>query len=132
MLSLTKLHSKGLGKTIQTIALVAAVLEKNTKSDDIVAALSTEKTNRKHIENRKIILIVCPTSVLRNWENEFHEWGTFNVAIYHGANREHVLGKLETSGVELVLSSFDTFRIHGVSLFEVQWENFVTGLTVIT
>lgn len=112
----------GLGKTIQTIAFVAAVLEKDTESDDIAAALSTEKTNWKHIENRKIILIVCPTSVLRNWENEFHEWGTFNVAIYHGANREHVLGKLETSGVEIVLTSFDTFRIHGVSLCEVQWE----------
>ena len=37
-------------------------------------------------------------------------------------NGELVLGILETSDVEMVLTSFDTFGIHGVSLCEVQWE----------
>ena len=80
------------------------------------------KENHKLIEDKKVILISCTTSVLHNWENQFHEWGTFNVAIYHSANRELVLGILETSDVEMVLTSFDTFGIHGVSLCEVQWE----------
>ena len=80
------------------------------------------KENHKLIEDKKLILISCTASILHNGENKFHEWGTFNVAIYHGANTELILGILETSGIEMVLTSFDTFGIHGVSLCEVQWE----------
>ncbi|KAH9292326.1 hypothetical protein KI387_042482, partial [Taxus chinensis] len=112
----------GLGKTIQTIAFLAAVLQKEAESDDFVITRYAEKKSQKVIENKKLVLIICPTSVIRNWENEFHEWGTFNVAIYHGPNRDLVLGKLETTGVEIVLTSFDTFRIHDDSLCEVLWE----------
>ncbi|XP_057822858.2 switch 2 isoform X2 [Cryptomeria japonica] len=112
----------GLGKTIQTIAFLAAVLQKEPESDNFICAGVDGKKKQKLIENKKLVLIICPTSVIRNWENEFHEWGTFNIAIYHGPNRELVIGKLETTGVEIVLTSFDTFRIHGDSLCEVQWE----------
>lgn len=68
------------------------------------------------------MLIVCPTSVICNWENEFQEWSDFNVAIYHGPNRDLILDKLAARGVDALITSFDTFRIHGKILSEVRWE----------
>ncbi|XP_058096097.1 switch 2 isoform X2 [Magnolia sinica] len=68
------------------------------------------------------VLIVCPTSVIHNWENEFSEWGTLNVAVYHGPNRDLILEKLEACSVMILITSFDTFRIHDEILSEIQWD----------
>ena len=74
------------------------------------------------LTHRKQVLIICPTSVLRNWEQEFHAWGTFDVAIYHGVHRDSVLNKLESGSLQIVLTSFDTFRIHGDCLLAIDWD----------
>lgn len=68
------------------------------------------------------VLIVCPTSVIHNWESEFSKWASFSVSIYHGANRDLIYDKLEAHGVEILITSFDTYRIHGSILSEVKWE----------
>uniref|UniRef100_A0A0E0KFK3 Helicase ATP-binding domain-containing protein n=1 Tax=Oryza punctata TaxID=4537 RepID=A0A0E0KFK3_ORYPU len=102
----------GLGKTIQTIAFLSAVIGKdNDHSEHLV-------------EGRKIgpILILCPTSVIRNWENEFAEWARCSVAVYHGPNRDLVLQKVETQGLEIIITSFDTFRIHDKILCGIFWD----------
>ncbi|KAG9439253.1 hypothetical protein H6P81_019418 [Aristolochia fimbriata] len=103
----------GLGKTIQTIAFLAAVYGKDQEH-------SVLKT--PHTRNLGPVFIVCPTSVIRNWENEFSEWGTFKIAAYHGPNRDLMLNKLEARGLEILITSFDTFRIHNKILLEVKWE----------
>ncbi len=54
----------GLGKTIQTIAFIRSVI-------DVV-----EK-----------ILIVCPVSILLNWEKEFKKFSSIDVHLYHGGER---------------------------------------------
>lgn len=68
------------------------------------------------------VLIVCPTSVIHNWESEFSTWANFSVSVYHGANRDLILEKLEGSAVEVLITSFDSFRIHGSILSEINWE----------
>ncbi|BAF16935.1 switch 2 isoform X1 [Oryza sativa Japonica Group] len=102
----------GLGKTIQTIAFLSAVIGKDNDHGDQL------------VEGRKIapILILCPTSVIRNWENEFAEWARCSVAVYHGPNRDLVLQKVETQRLEIVITSFDTFRIHGKILCGISWD----------
>lgn len=102
MISLCK-FDRGLGKTIQTIAFLTVVLWKEPESDDFIGGGSDGKKNQKLIETKKLVLIICPTSVIHNWENEFHEWGTFNIAIYHGPNRDLVLEKLEIADTKIVL-----------------------------
>lgn len=58
---------QGLGKTIQVIGLVAALLGKTgRRADDIRLPLSPYSERK--------ILIVVPTSVLANWKNEFERW----------------------------------------------------------
>ncbi|GMP54604.1 hypothetical protein CsSME_00019714 [Camellia sinensis var. sinensis] len=106
----------GLGKTIQTIAFLAAVFGKDGDFGD-----STSLTGNQ-VGKKGPVLIVCPSSVIQNWENEFSKWSTFSVSIYHGPNRDLILEKVEAHGVEILITSFDTYRIHGTILSEVKWE----------
>ncbi|KAG6722626.1 hypothetical protein I3842_03G170000 [Carya illinoinensis] len=105
----------GLGKTIQTIAFLAAVYGK-----DGVGISSVLEENE--VGKKDPVLIICPTSVIHNWEIEFSKWATFSVSIYHGANRDMIYEKLEAHAVEIVITSFDTYRIQGSILSEVKWE----------
>jgi SNF2 family DNA or RNA helicase len=61
---------QGLGKTIQVIALVAALLGKTGRRVDDIRPPLSPYSERK-------ILIVVPTSVLGNWKNEFERWVYF-------------------------------------------------------
>ncbi|XP_031255317.1 switch 2 isoform X1 [Pistacia vera] len=106
----------GLGKTIQTIAFLAAVFGKDGELGD-----STISKENK-VGKKGSVLIICPTSVIHNWEIEFSRWSTFNVSFYHGSNRDLILEKLEAYGVEVLITSFDTYRIHGSILSKVKWE----------
>ncbi|XP_073226331.1 switch 2 isoform X4 [Cicer arietinum] len=102
----------GLGKTIQTIAFLAAIFAKEGESI----------LSEKRIEKRDPVLIICPTSIIHNWESEFSKWSNFSVSIYHGANRDLIYDKLEANGVEVLITSFDTYRIHGSSsLSDIHW-----------
>jgi SNF2 family DNA or RNA helicase len=74
------------------------------------------------VEKRDPVLIICPSSIIQNWESEFSKWSNFSVSIYHGANRDLVYDKLESNGVEVLITSFDTFRIYGdSSLSDIHW-----------
>ncbi|WCJ30799.1 switch 2 [Euphorbia peplus] len=106
----------GLGKTIQAIAFLAAVFEKDGESANSTI-LDDNQASRKGP-----VLIICPTSVIQNWEIEFSRWANFNVSIYHGANRDSVFEKLGAGGVEILITSFDTYRIRGNILAECKWE----------
>ncbi|KAF5481306.1 hypothetical protein F2P56_001968 [Juglans regia] len=105
----------GLGKTIQTIAFLAAVYGKD--GEGISSVLEENEVGKKDP-----VLIICPTSVIHNWEIEFSKWATFSVSIYHGGNRDMINEKLEAHAVEILITSFDTYRIHGSILSEVKWE----------
>lgn len=106
----------GLGKTIQTIAFLAAIFGK--EGDSILSETRVDK--------RDPVLIICPSSIIQNWESEFSKWSNFSVAIYHGANRDLIYDKLEANGVEVLITSFDTYRIHGSSsLSDIHWNTVI-------
>lgn len=109
------MHYRGLGKTIQTIAFLAAVFGKDPESK-----LASNKV--KETGKNGPVLIICPSSVILNWESEFSKWSTFSVSVYHGANRDLVIDKLKASGVDILITSFDTFRIQGSTLSDIEWE----------
>ncbi|KAI3774067.1 hypothetical protein L1987_48610 [Smallanthus sonchifolius] len=104
----------GLGKTIQAIAFLSAIYEKD--GDTISPPKGKE-------EKKGRVLIICPSSVIQNWECEFSKWSTFNVAIYHGTNRDGIFEKIESRGIEILITSFDTYRIHEKNLSQMMnWE----------
>lgn len=103
----------GLGKTIQTIAFLAAVFGKDGESSKSTASERNQKGP---------VLIMGPASVLENWENEFSTWANFSVSICHGPNRDLILDKAKVQEVEVMITSFDTFRIYGNTIAEVAWD----------
>lgn len=54
----------GLGKTLQTIVFLQSIIEKTKK-----------------------ILIVCPVSIIQNWENEINRFSDLKASLYYGTER---------------------------------------------
>ncbi|AQR97262.1 DEAD/DEAH box helicase [Clostridium saccharoperbutylacetonicum] len=74
----------GLGKTIQTIAF-----------------LLSEKSKRS--------LIVCPTSLIYNWKEEFQKFApSLNILIVHGAQRIEEISN--SSNYDVILTTYGTLR----------------------
>ncbi|GKU93137.1 hypothetical protein SLEP1_g6762 [Rubroshorea leprosula] len=84
----------GLGKTIQTIAFLAAVFEKDGEFGHSIML------KEKQLDKKGPVLIVCPFSVIHNWECEFSRWSSFIVSTYHGSNGDLIFEKLQANGVE--------------------------------
>ena len=100
----------GLGKTVQTVAFLGAVLRSP------VALREASVTKRP-----LLALVVCPTSVLTNWEAELRRWGD-------------AMGPLDDSGggqAEVLTDARDeTFRVarvHGDAKRE-QWARIVAAV----
>src|ERR1051325_3901636 len=78
----------GLGKTLQTLALLLAV-----------------KQEEKHVR----ALIVAPTSVVTNWVREIERFApTLSVALWHGQQRKEQADDLEPA--EVIITSYALLR----------------------
>lgn len=107
---------RGLGKTIQTIAFLSAIIGNSTDEEEY------QGDQRRNRINGGPILIVCPTSVIHNWGDEFSKWGDLSFSIYHGPNRDLILEKIVGGTVDILITSFDTFRINDKTLCKIQWD----------
>ena len=58
------------------------------------------------------LLLVCPASVLTNWQRELAQWGAFKAAKLHGSGRESALALqgVKDGTIEIMLTTFDTYR----------------------
>lgn len=75
----------GLGKTLQAICFLAWYYQ--------------QQPDQRHI-------IVCPTSLLYNWQNELKKFApTLRAEVYHGANRTAL-----SENVQIVITSYGTLR----------------------
>ncbi|XP_061390235.1 DNA repair and recombination protein RAD54-like [Musca vetustissima] len=96
----------GLGKTLQCVTLTWTLLR---QSPDCKPTISKA-------------IIVCPSSLVKNWENEFHKWlhGRLHCLPMEGGSKEDNIRALEqfaynTSqrcGTPVLVISYETFRIY--------------------
>lgn len=61
------------------------------------------------------ILIICPTSLLDNWERELSMWGTFRVVRLHDSTKDIALMKIMGGQAEVALVTYSTMRYSGPS-----------------
>ena len=92
----------GLGKTIQVIALLSYIKENYATRDSI-------------------FLIVCPTSLLFNWQREVNNFGPdLKILLHHGPNRikdvKDIIKKFEDH--DILLTSYGTIR-NDIDLFQI-------------
>lgn len=78
----------GLGKTLQAIAFLESIYGKIKKA-----------------------LIVCPVSILLNWENEIKKFSQMELAIYHGGSREFPNDK------KIILTSYGVMKKESEAVF---------------
>lgn len=78
----------GLGKTLQTIMFVQSIIKQVDK-----------------------VLIVCPVSILINWQNEISKFADFDVEVYYGGQRE--LNK----DAKVILTSYGVMKKESYTTF---------------
>lgn len=107
----------GLGKTVQVIAFLWAVYNKQGDRKDI------ERVREITSGDRKVnpALVICPASVLYNWEEELDTWGHFSVLKYHKQEKENTLRVASGGRCEVVLTTFESARIHLDDLNTIEW-----------
>ena len=91
----------GLGKTVQALALVQ---------------------KRWREESRRPTLLICPTSVVGNWEKEAARFTPdLPVLVHHGAGRARSTLQKEASGQALVISSYALLHRDLQALQTIDW-----------
>jgi SNF2 family DNA or RNA helicase len=97
----------GLGKTVQTLAFL----------------LQERAAGRAEGPS----LVVCPTSVVRNWHDEAARFAPdLRVLVHHGADRPRGKAlRAAVAGVDLVLTSYPLLRSDAAALEAIEWHALV-------
>ena len=100
----------GLGKTIQVIAFLTAAYGKTADERDN----KRMKKMRRAAQRYPKTLIICPGSLMANWQDEFRRWGWWHVALYHGSqdSKREVLAMIDKGHLEVMITTYDTYRLN--------------------
>ena len=95
----------GLGKTLQSVTLIYTLLKTSVKPNKEPTA--------------KRVIVVCPCSLVKNWDNEFSKWlgqGTVKTLALAESDRKTVIKNLEvfvkTKMFNVLICSYETIRTH--------------------
>ncbi|CAI6334546.1 unnamed protein product [Periconia digitata] len=112
----------GLGKTIQVIAFLTAAFGKIGRAQDS----KYMRAIRRYDEERwyPLVLLVCPGTLMKNWENELDKWGWWHISRFHGppADRAAVLSSAKKGFLEIVITTYDTYRNNEGNINTINWD----------
>jgi hypothetical protein len=105
----------GLGKTLQTLAWLIWLREQPSQPG--VAAASTSETDQV---SKRPSLVVCPKSVMDNWQAEAARFAPgLRVKVWPAGELEQLVGNLPSSDVHVL--NYNQLRVLGESLARVNW-----------
>jgi len=113
----------GLGKTIQVIAFLTAAFGKTGTERDAKCMRKIRRFGKSRWYPR--VLIVCPGTLMQNWEDELSKWGWWEVYRYHGssvADRKGVLGAAAKGMLEIMITTYTTYRNHESEINTIDWD----------
>ncbi|XP_029158221.1 transcription termination factor 2 isoform X2 [Nylanderia fulva] len=122
----------GLGKTLTMISLIMSTIDQKDSTDESDDNKDSEdewSNNHKPLYHKGGSLVVCPASLLAQWDNEVRnrcKRGMLSVEIYHGSNRESVPKRLSKN--DIVITTYNILsREHktGSTLFKINWRRVI-------
>ncbi|KAF2263594.1 hypothetical protein CC78DRAFT_568920 [Lojkania enalia] len=112
----------GLGKTIQVIAFLTTAFGKSGTRSDAKLMRKVRRMGDGRWYPR--ILIVCPGTIMRNWEDELEKWGWWQVCRYHGSpdERKAVLEAAKKGMAEITITTYATYRSNEGQINTIEWD----------
>jgi SNF2 family DNA or RNA helicase len=112
----------GLGKTIQVISFLTAAFGKTGDERDAKRMRKMRRAGGDRWYPR--VLIICPGTLIKNWEAELERWGWWQVYIYHGAAtiRENALQAATHGRLEIMITTYNTYRINKSAINTINWD----------
>lgn len=109
----------GLGKTVQVAALLAAAFGKTgDERDDKRMRQMRRRPGRWYPK----VLIICPGSLIMNWKQELTRWGWWHIDLFHGSTKDDVLGTARAGLLEVMITTYDTYKNSRSAINLVQWD----------
>ncbi|PHH62996.1 hypothetical protein CDD81_6421 [Ophiocordyceps australis] len=109
----------GLGKTVQVAAFLATAFGKTGDERDARRMREMRFSSEGWYPR---IMIICPGSLIMNWRNELDRWGWWHVDVFHGANKDDVLGTARSGLLEIMITTYDTYKNSRSAVNMVQWD----------
>lgn len=103
-----------------------------SKLDELPASNFLPSYNKSVI---KKVVIVCPTSLVKNWENEITKWlqGRLQVLAVLESVRKKVIKVikryLSTPSIQVLILSYDTFRLHSKLFYKAESGNQISPVS---
>lgn len=110
----------GLGKTVQVLAFLTAAYGKTGDERDAKRMRKSRRSDQNKWYPRT--LIVCPGTLIRNWRSEFERWGWWHVEVYHGVDKDQALLAAKSGRVEVLITTYTTYRNNRSSVNMVEWD----------
>lgn len=114
----------GLGKTIQVIAFLSAIMDKQgLASSDAQRRINAVRAGRLSAHGQRAdelwptCLIICPASVMTNWQNELDTWGYFE----HATMDADSLKDFARGRLDILITSHQTGKLWIDSINQQHW-----------
>ncbi|KAF7545154.1 hypothetical protein G7046_g9625 [Stylonectria norvegica] len=109
----------GLGKTVQVAAFLSAAFGKTGDERDAKRMRQIRQHGDRWYPK---VLVICPGSLIMNWRNELNRWGWWHTDLFHGANKEDALGTARAGRLEIMITTYDTYKNSRSSINMVKWD----------
>ena len=116
----------GLGKSVQAIAFVSALLGPYARAPTIIDFFKRGTKDPlipaiPHQPPPEPVLFVVPASVIEQWVREFFKWLKLPVDVFHGPDRSETMTRVQKGKVRVLIASYETFRIHIEKINTIKW-----------
>ena len=110
----------GLGKTVQVAAFLDAAFGKTGDERDFKRMRKMRRADGNRWYPR--VLIVCPGTLIENWKQELERWGYWHVDVFHGSGREEVFAAAKAGMLEIMITTYATYKINKSQINLVPWD----------